>query len=53
MRTGFIKQNLNFGKSLELKGRSEKFKNPNRHLVMAETNALRTYLVYFFVRLSL
>jgi hypothetical protein len=28
IRTGFIKQNLNFKNSQELKGRSEKFKNP-------------------------
>jgi hypothetical protein len=27
-RTGFIKQNGNFDKSQELKGRPEKFKNP-------------------------
>jgi hypothetical protein len=28
MRAGFTKQNLNFEKSQELKGRSEIFKNP-------------------------
>jgi hypothetical protein len=28
LRGGFIKQNGNFEKSQELKGRSEKFKNP-------------------------
>jgi hypothetical protein len=27
-RGGFMKQNVNFEKSQELKGRSEKFKNP-------------------------
>jgi hypothetical protein len=34
-RGGFIKQNGNFGKSQELKGRSEKFKNPWLILVRA------------------
>jgi hypothetical protein len=35
LRGGFIKQNENFEKSQELKGRSEKFENQNRFLVRA------------------
>jgi hypothetical protein len=34
-RSGFIKQNGNFEKSQKLKGRSEKFKNPQLFLVRA------------------
>jgi hypothetical protein len=40
MRTVFIKLNGNFGNSQELKGRSEKSKNPSLFLIGAQINAL-------------
>jgi hypothetical protein len=39
LRCGFIKQNGNIEKSQELKGRSEKFKNPLLILVRAYINS--------------